>query len=103
MSKKVVVTWFVISIICLLIGRIVSFPAAPYLSILGLISSMQAAGYYAKPDHPVFGTIFYGCVIVIVVGVCFKVSHFTGDNILITVGLLGTVITYGLWWWKTPN
>jgi hypothetical protein len=68
--------------------------------LTGWLSSLIVVGYFSTPSNSLLGKICFGFVIVMTLGVLFKMLHFLGGNELIVVGLIGVVVTYGLWWFR---
>ena len=103
MPKKLVSFWIIISFAAIAIGFVWSrldhdnhFAFLIYFN--GWISSLLAIGYYSTPSNSMFGKIIYGFVVLTVVGIAFKILHYTGANEMIIVGLIGISITY-VWMW----
>jgi small-conductance mechanosensitive channel len=108
MKKKILIVWIIISICLAIAGwlwsRIDARNAiAMIVFFLGGISSLLAVGYYSTPSNSIYGKVAFGFVIVIVIGIVFKILHLEGADLAIICGLCGVCMTYILIWIRTPK
>jgi hypothetical protein len=108
LGKKSVIVAVVVSLATLLIGYLwkISDPANNTAFILyfgGWIASLIVVGYVSTPTDSLFGKISFVFVIIMVVGIACKITHFPFANTLIIVGLAGIMITYAIMWLKSDK
>jgi hypothetical protein len=105
MRKNTVVICVAISVATLIIGHFwrkadpgneTSF----ILYFFGWIATLLTVGYASTPTGSIFGKVSFAFVCIMVIGIAFKILHYTAANELIVVGLLGIVITYSVMWLK---
>lgn len=103
MNKNIVTSWIIISIIAAVGGSLwirmdSENEIAFFVFFFGWMSSLLVIGYYSTPSNSLYGKILFGGVVVIVIGIAFKILHFTGGDMLIIVGLGILACTYVTMW-----
>src|SRR5262245_10133230 len=104
MEKKLVRTWIILSFAAHIAGRIwigldeSANDLAYHLSFNGLLSSLLAVGYYSTPSDSVYGKIAFAFVVIMVIGIAFKILHYEGADAMIIIGLAGIFVTYLVMW-----
>src|SRR5688572_19154225 len=91
MTRNPVTFWIALSLGLWILGSAWRF-ANPtdeggfLMYFLGWVSTLLAVGFYSSPGYSMYGKIAFAAVVVTVIGIVFKVLHWSGGNELIVVG-----------------
>lgn len=104
MPKKLVQAWIISSFVIILVAEIWKQydPENTSLSMIkfyAVLSSLLSVGYYSTPSNSVYGKISFGFVLLLVIGIMFKVLHYEGADAMVVIGLAGLLTTFA-WRWK---
>jgi hypothetical protein len=103
MNQKIVKLWIIASFAIFVSSYAAKLfdpdPLVPaLLRMIGLISSLLAVGYYVTSPRTTLGKISFAGVIIMTIGIVFKILHLMGADQLIYTGLvvLGVPFVIGL-------
>lgn len=102
-SNKLQLGWIFFSLVAVITGQLAPgfLPESDIRFVLifyGQLSLLLAVGYYCTPSNSIFGKILFGFVVIMVIGIAFKILHYEGADLIIILSLLGIVGCY-LWRW----
>jgi FtsH-binding integral membrane protein len=101
MNQRTVKNWIIASFAVFILSYMAKlFDPDPFipalLRMIGLISSLLAVGYYVTSPGTTIGKVSFAGVIVMTLGIVFKIFHWTGADELIYAGLVALVVPFAI-------